>query len=332
MKSPARAVLATLAFIATSLIALPAHAVGTQDQVAAGVAQGSTVINSTQALGQTFTAGRSGSLDRIAVDIQKNGSPGILNVAIFDVVSGSLSGSALATQSVADTGVSTTMSTISVDFASPATVVSGNQYAIVLVAPNAQSYNMMNPFAPTGSYAWSNVGNPLASETGFVSRTPWQVLSNDFAFITYVTPAQQAQTITWAPTNMSATTNATTLTPNTLATTNGDGAITYTVQDAGTTGCTLSNTPPSISFTSTGTCVIRANAAATAGYTAASLDVTFTISESLITPVVANSSLTTLADTGASSHLNWSLPLIGMGFVLAAVGVLSLRMARQRVH
>ena len=69
-----------------------------------------------------------------------------------------------------------------------------------------------------------------------------------------------------------------------------------------------------------------------AGYTAASLDVTFTISESLITPVVANSSLTTLAETGASSHLNWSLPLIGMGFVLAVVGVLILRIARQRIH
>ena len=333
MKSPARAVLATLAFIATSLIALPAHAVGAQDQVVTGTSNQYMILSSSVSLGQSFTSGLTGNLDRVTIDLFKSGSPGNIVASIYQASNGTPSGAALASQSINSSAVGTSVSAISIDFSSPAFVTAGVQYILALEAFNTSPASYMMGI-PASEYTWRAEPSALSGGEALTNQySVWsRYSSTDFRFSTYVSPAQQAQTITWAPTNTSATTNATTLTPNTLATTNGDGAITYTVQDAGTTGCTLSNTPPSISFTSTGTCVIRANAAATAGYTAASLDVTFTISESLITPVVANSSLTTLADTGASSHLNWSLPLIGMGFVLAVVGVLILRIARQRIH
>lgn len=320
MKVLIRVTALVTALLAGGLGAAPAFAIGAQDQTASGTQAGGTIINSTQSLGQTFTAGKSGLLDRVTLNLQKSGTAGVLNVAIYTVVSGSLSGSALATQSVAETSVSAVMSTINVDFSSPATVIANTQYAIVVAAPNAQPYNMMNPMAPQGSYSWSNVGDPLSSETGFVSRTPWTIQANDFAFTTFVTAPQQPQTITWVPTNTNSTSRATSLTPDSVATTSGDGAITYVVQDAGTTGCALSSTPPAFTFTSHGTCVIRATAASTAGYTAADQDVTFTITESLATPVVAESAVTGLAETGTDSQANWMPGFVSVGMVLLIVG------------
>lgn len=88
-----------------------------------------------------------------------------------------------------------------------------------------------------------------------------------------------SQTVTWSPSNTSATTNANSLTPNTSASSSGTGTISYSVVNAGTTGCSINNSlPPVISYTGQGDCVVRANAASNASYTAAYKDVTFTIS------------------------------------------------------
>lgn len=126
-------------------------------------------------------------------------------------------------------------------------------------------------------------------------------------------PTRQA--ITWAPSNTTGEVGAGSLTPNALATVTtpatGGGSISYSIKTAGATGCSVSNTGV-ISFTSAGTCVVRASAAPVSGtpnYFAATKDVSFTFSVSApaapLTPTAvagdaAVSVTVTRASTGGS--------------------------------
>lgn len=85
------------------------------------------------------------------------------------------------------------------------------------------------------------------------------------------------QVVTWSPTNTATDTSATPLTPSVPATTSGDGNITYAVQSAGTTSCTVDPTTGVLSFTAVGTCIVRATAAGSSAYFEGYKDVTFTI-------------------------------------------------------
>lgn len=94
-----------------------------------------------------------------------------------------------------------------------------------------------------------------------------------------------AQAIAWAPTNTTGDVSAGSITPNSLASVTtpatGGGAITYSVANAGTSGCTVNSSTGVISYTAAGTCAVRSTAAAVAGtqnYFAATKDVTFTFS------------------------------------------------------
>ena len=88
----------------------------------------------------------------------------------------------------------------------------------------------------------------------------------------------QAQTVTWAPTNTTAAVSAATLTPNSLASTNGTGAISYSLLSGGGTGCAVNSSTAVLTFSSAGTCVIRATAAANGSYGVGNADVSFTFS------------------------------------------------------
>ena len=92
-----------------------------------------------------------------------------------------------------------------------------------------------------------------------------------------ITPLKATQTLSWSPSNTSVVATAGTLTPNALATTNGDGAVTYSVASAGTTGCTVNSSSGVLSFTGAGTCRITATAAQTATYAEGTTTVDFTI-------------------------------------------------------
>ena len=84
------------------------------------------------------------------------------------------------------------------------------------------------------------------------------------------------QTVTWSPTTaLSATASPATVT---AATALDSATITYAVQSAGTTGCTVNSTTAELTFTTAGSCVVRATAASTASYSSATTDVTFVIS------------------------------------------------------
>ena len=107
------------------------------------------------------------------------------------------------------------------------------------------------------------------------------------------------QTISWSPTTALNTT-ATGSVFTAATTTAGGGAISYAVNSAGTTGCTVSGT--TLSFTTAGTCVIRATAAATTNYNVATSDVSFVISK--VNQTITWSPLTTLLAMPSSTVLS----------------------------
>jgi uncharacterized repeat protein (TIGR02543 family) len=99
--------------------------------------------------------------------------------------------------------------------------------------------------------------------------------SADLTLYAQWTAVLPAQTMTWSPTNL--TINTSPSLPNVNATTTGDGAITYSVVDPGNSGCTVNATTGQITYISAGACTVRATAAATANFSAAHVDNTFTL-------------------------------------------------------
>ena len=89
-----------------------------------------------------------------------------------------------------------------------------------------------------------------------------------------------SQTVTWNPTNTSLLTNQSPATPSSLASTNGDGAISYSVVNAGSTGCAVNSSTGVLTFTGVGACVVKATAASTSNYLTASNEKTFNIGSS----------------------------------------------------
>ena len=69
-------------------------------------------------------------------------------------------------------------------------------------------------------------------------------------------------------------------TPSVLASTSGNGAITYAVTVAGSTGCSVDSSTGVLTYTSAGSCTVRVTAAATSTYLAGYTDVMFTFSGS----------------------------------------------------
>lgn len=105
------------------------------------------------------------------------------------------------------------------------------------------------------------------------------------------------QTVSWYANNTGVLLAASPLTPNALATSTGPGAISYAVQDAGTTGCSVNTSTAVITATARGLCVVRATAAATTYYPSAFVDKTFTFS---VNQTVTWTPTTTLLITGAT--------------------------------
>lgn len=104
---------------------------------------------------------------------------------------------------------------------------------------------------------------------------------------------RNTQTVTWSPTNL---TNAVgTVTPNAVATTDGGGAITYSIYNAGTTGCTMVGS--SIQATAVGVCVIRAVAAETDTRFFGAATASFTFTGTQTVTWYANNNLASLASS-----------------------------------
>jgi hypothetical protein len=88
------------------------------------------------------------------------------------------------------------------------------------------------------------------------------------------------QTVTWAPTvSLTATPTRLGFTPTTMPSTDGDGAISYSVSDPGATGCTVNPTTGEVTYTASGTCVVVATAAQTSRYAVGTRSISFVISK-----------------------------------------------------
>jgi len=109
-----------------------------------------------------------------------------------------------------------------------------------------------------------------------------------------VTVSRLSQTVTWSqPTSLVLADSG----DATTATTSGDGSISYSVVSAGTTGCAINSSTGALTFSGTGTCSVKADAAQTNNYSAASTSVTVTISQGTIAVSGPSSKVGTSAST-----------------------------------
>ncbi len=125
----------------------PAHAASTLDQ---GIAYPgndcNTEVYSAVGLGQSFTAGLSGSLTSVElylVDVAPVGSEPGLTVELKSASSDLPTGSVLATATIPDSDVPSSPGLVTVTFSSPATLTAGQQYAILVTTTEG-----------SGNYRW----------------------------------------------------------------------------------------------------------------------------------------------------------------------------------
>lgn len=112
------------------------------------------------------------------------------------------------------------------------------------------------------------------------------------------------QTVTWAPTNTSLSFNDSPVTPSVGATSDGDGAITYSVTSG---SCSVNANSGTLTYSSIGPCVVRATAATSSTYSSGTRDVTFTIAADrptapTVTSASAGNGTATVAFTVPSSN------------------------------
>jgi hypothetical protein len=111
--------------------------------------------------GQSFTTVGGFDLTRITLLLWKGGSPGNTTVGIYATSEGIPTGEALATKTVADTGITTDQggSWYNFDLAAPLTLSAATMYAIVLSAPdgNISNYVSWRRDASSPTYAGGEV-------------------------------------------------------------------------------------------------------------------------------------------------------------------------------
>lgn len=183
----------SLFVLGSAVVATSAQAFGTIDQSVTGTRNWNSGLNSsTLYLGQVFTAGTSGLLDRVTLDISKDGTPGSFSVEIWNTSASLPTTVTSATASVSDSLVGGSPTTVIVDFTTPVSVDAGTQYALVLRAPAIVSGGGMMD-GPYSNFKWYTENNPLATGNPVRSSnsgSSWtSELASDYRFATYVSPA-----------------------------------------------------------------------------------------------------------------------------------------------
>jgi hypothetical protein len=178
--------------VAGSLLAPTVAIAGTLDQQQPNVGSMAMNAHSTQSVAQTFTAGLSGKLDQVDLNLNMSGSPPVpLTVQLRDVSAGLPGSAVLASQNALSSGVVAFPGSdwVSFAFPTPAAVTAGTQYAIVAqsaaVFPETYAWKLGTGTDPyPGGAAW--VASPPTD--------PWMAVTigpPDFAFKTYVVPGPQ---------------------------------------------------------------------------------------------------------------------------------------------
>ena len=86
-----------------------------------------------------------------------------------------------------------------------------------------------------------------------------------------------ASTVSWNPTTLRVLETASTLTPSSVASTSGNGTISYSVVQTSTSDCSVNSSTGVITFTTAGTCIVRATSSLTRAFYSSSADVTFVV-------------------------------------------------------
>jgi hypothetical protein len=188
-----RATAALVAGFVACLLAPGAASAGTLDQQQTVSGSGAALWTSL-AGGQTFTAGITGNLDQVDLLLRREGTPtAYLTVEIRDVSGGAPGQAVLAARSLPATAITnTTAQFIPVQVNPSVPVVAGTQYAIDAYSGNSTLSNW---------YIWSaSTTDVYSGGNYFSSSTPptsWSaVLTQDFAFKTYVVPVAATPTAT----------------------------------------------------------------------------------------------------------------------------------------
>lgn len=151
------------------------------------------VIDSGSSLAQTFTAGISGSLDRVDLLLSETPSSGLppVKVDIRDVGSVGPAPTVLASASIPAASIPQTFTFVPATFASPAAVAAGRRYAIVAYSGTEGSYYKWGAEVSADLYP----GGAVFSDTTNFPPGPstlWNLVNggkSDLAFKTYVVPA-----------------------------------------------------------------------------------------------------------------------------------------------
>lgn len=174
-----------------------------------------------------------------------------------------------------------------VPFTSPvSTSVARPSYTITYNS-NGGTGSVPSPTAGTSSLTIAD-GSGLAD--GSLSFLRWNTLADgtgtSFASSTSYTPSddltlyaiyQRDPAITWSP-NVDVPISGSPLTPDATPSRSGNGAISFSVTNAGTTNCTVNPSTGVLTFTAVGSCTVRATVAASGDFAADSIDVAFVIS------------------------------------------------------
>lgn len=166
--------------------ATSAAAVGTLDQQATGTSvDWYYSMNGGYVVGQDFTAGITGALDRITIDaLIDTGTPGPMTADLYATdVNGFPTGSVLASTSAPESSFSSTVATVPLDFSTPATVTAGTTYVVVFGNTGAGTYHYLNATNPPSGAKGVKKSGPSGSwQNHTVSST-----NTSFRFATYVT-------------------------------------------------------------------------------------------------------------------------------------------------
>lgn len=188
--------LATLIGVVTS--ATPALAASTFDQSVGATAPYDSYswIYSTQSAGQTFTAGLTGPLESVTVFLKDGGSATAgLTLTVKNAVSGLPSGAALATESIPDSAVPSSVGAVTVTFATPPTVTAGQTYAFLITTTASSAGNQHYEIYDKTSTTYA--GGTALDDRG--AGATWRTLGQDFSFITRVTTSSNGPSSSETP-------------------------------------------------------------------------------------------------------------------------------------
>ena len=163
------------------------------------------------------------------------------------------------------------------------------------VSSNGSTVHIGDLFAGSIDFAENGIGGANSSGDKVASG------AQSYPFLVKYTGAvvQSQQTVTWSPTTALLLSDSP-RTPSSLASTNGNGNISYSVVSAGTTGCSVASSTGVLTFSAVGSCTVRATAAATSTYLQGSTDVVFVISSGGSTTTVPSSSVTTVPSSNTT--------------------------------